>query len=122
MRGGTTATLNYNGRTFPVYPNYGWNNRLARVAMASLTVPADIVAVADCSHPLWAADVGRIAWANSGDGVLYPHSGLTAEDFRDDRFSRHNGGENMAFADGHAKWMSSSGIWGAGNSQMTIVR
>jgi len=118
MRGGYPTPMTYNGRSFPVYPNYGWNSALARLSMAALQASADVVAVADCSHPIWASHVGRIAWANSGDGVLYPHSGLTSEQFMTDRFSRHNGGENMAFADGHAKWMASNAIWGAGNAQM----
>jgi prepilin-type processing-associated H-X9-DG protein len=121
MRGGVATPMNYNSRTFPVYPNYGWNNSLAALAMAALTAPADIAAVADCSHPIWASHVGRIAWANSGDGVLYPPTG-TGDDYMKDIYSRHNGGENIAFADGHAKWMSSTAIWGAGNAQMITPR
>ncbi|MGD9497407.1 MAG: DUF1559 domain-containing protein [Armatimonadota bacterium] len=118
MRGGRMVPMTYNGRSFPVYPNYGWNASLAALSMAALTVPAEIVAVADCSHPIWASHVGRIAWANSGDGVLYPHSGMTSEQFMDERFSRHNGGEVMAFGDGHVKWMASRAIWSAGNATM----
>jgi len=120
-RGGTMSAMTYNGRTFPVYPNYGWNASLAAVAMAALTVPADIAAIADCSHPIWASHVGRIAWANSGDGVLYPYGGFDSAYYMSDKFSRHNGGENIAFADGHAKWMASTAIWGAGNAVMITV-
>ena len=120
-RGGTMSAMTYNGRTFPVSPNYGWNSSLAAVAMAALTVPADIAAIADCSHPIWASHVGRIAWANSGDGVLYPYGGFDSAYYMSDKFSRHNGGENIAFADGHAKWMASTAIWGAGNAVMITV-
>ncbi len=118
MRGGVMTPMTYNSRTFPVYPNYGWNSALARLSMAALTVPAEIVAIADCSHPIWASHVGRIAWANSGDAILYPPSGTSPEDYMNDTYSRHNGGENMAFADGHAKWMASQAIWSAGNAKM----
>ena len=34
---------------------------------------------------------------------------------------RHNEGCNIAFADGHAKWMASTAIWGAGNAVMITV-
>jgi prepilin-type N-terminal cleavage/methylation domain-containing protein/prepilin-type processing-associated H-X9-DG protein len=121
QRGGTTSPLNYNGRTFPVYPNYGWNSSLAARSMAEVTAPAETAAVADCSHPLWAADVGRIAWANSDDRILYPTSGTTSQDYMKDAYSRHLGGENICWADGHVKWMSSQAIYAAGNAKIVQV-
>jgi prepilin-type N-terminal cleavage/methylation domain-containing protein/prepilin-type processing-associated H-X9-DG protein len=120
-RGGTMNPMTYNGRHFPVYPNYGWNSNLARRKMDDVTAPAETAAIADCSHPIWASHVGRIAWANSQDGVLYPWGGHTADYFMTDMFSRHNGGSNIAWGDGHAKWMPDRAIWGAGNSNITAV-
>jgi len=120
MRGGTTTPYTYNGRQFPVSPNYGWNQLLAARSMAEVTAVAETAAVADCSHPLWIDHVGRIAWANSGDSVLYPASGTQA-DYMKDAYSRHSGGENIAWADGHVKWMSSAAIWSAGNAKIIQV-
>ncbi|MCD6361581.1 MAG: DUF1559 domain-containing protein [Armatimonadetes bacterium] len=122
MRGGVMRPMTYNGRHFPVYPNYGWNSALAARKMADLEHSAEVAAIADCSHPIWASHVGRIAWANSGDGVLYDDgAGYNANgypQYMTDAYSRHNGGENIAFADGHAKWMASMAIWGMGNSKL----
>lgn len=109
---GGTQTLTYNNWTFPVRPHYGWNDALGGRSLAVLTKPSETVAIADCSHQVFASHVGRIAWANSNDGVLYPVAPLTSADYMKDQYSRHNGGENIAFADGHAKWMASNAIWG----------
>lgn len=110
-RGGNFA-MTYNQWTFPVTPHYGWNDQLAGKSLAVCTKPSETVALADCSHQVFASHVDRIAWANSGDGVLYPPSGHTAAEYMNERYSRHNGGENIAFADGHAKWMASLSIHG----------
>jgi prepilin-type N-terminal cleavage/methylation domain-containing protein/prepilin-type processing-associated H-X9-DG protein len=109
---GSTNALVYNQWTFPVSPHYGWNDQLGGKSMSQCTKPAETVAIADCCHQVFASHVDRIAWANSGDGVLYPYGGLTSQDFMTDKYSRHNGGENIAFADGHAKWMASMAIHG----------
>ncbi|MBU0608402.1 MAG: DUF1559 domain-containing protein [Armatimonadetes bacterium] len=109
---GTTTTMTYNNWTFVVTPHYGYNDIIGGLSMAQLTKPAETVAIADCSHQVFASHVDRIAWANSGDGVLYPPSGHTSAEYMTDRYSRHNGGENITFADGHAKWMSSLSIHG----------
>jgi prepilin-type N-terminal cleavage/methylation domain-containing protein/prepilin-type processing-associated H-X9-DG protein len=109
---GSANPLTYNYWTFPVSPHYGYNDAIGGLSMAALTKPAETVAIADCSHQVFASHVDRIAWANSGDGVLYPPSGYTSADFMNDKYSRHNGGENIAFADGHAKWMASMSIHG----------
>ena len=117
-RGGD-APMTYNNWQFPVRPHYGWNTRLAFEKLAQVEKPAETVALADCSHQVFASIVGRIAWANSNDKVAfgagdpYPNGD---PNYMKDEFSRHNGGENMAFADGHAKWMSSRAIYGQGNS------
>ncbi len=116
---GSKSSLTYNNWTFPVRPHYGWNTRLAGVKMAKVERPAETVALADCSHQVFASIVGRIAWANSNDHVRYGDGGPWPNgdpDFMKDAYSRHNGGENIAYADGHAKWMASQAIYGRGNS------
>ena len=117
-RGGTATSWTYNGRTFRVYPNVGWNALLATYALGGVTKPSETVAISDCSHPIWGSDVARIAWASSGDGVLYPHSGLSTADFMTPFYSRHNGGEIVCFADGHVEWRSSTQIYAAGNANL----
>ena len=115
---GSNNALVYNNWTFPVTPDYGWNTYLNSAADASVTAPAETVAVPDCSHQVFADSVGRIAWANSQDGVLYPPGGHTAAEYMTDKYSRHNGGENLAMADGHAKWLASPTTWGTGDAKL----
>jgi prepilin-type N-terminal cleavage/methylation domain-containing protein/prepilin-type processing-associated H-X9-DG protein len=119
-RGSTSRALVYNNWRFPLTPHYGWNTYLSGLSMAAVTFPADTAAVADCSHQVLADHVGRIAWANSSDQVLYPGTGVGA-DYMNDRYSRHQGGESIAFADGHAKWMPSRTIWGLGNAKLIVA-
>jgi prepilin-type N-terminal cleavage/methylation domain-containing protein len=122
-RGGyTDRAITYNGRTYRVYPNVGWNALLATYPIGGVTQPSATAAIADCSHPIWASDVGRIAWASSGDGVLYPPAG-SASDYMTPTYSRHNGGEVICFGDGHTEWMNSRQIYAAGNALLvTPVR
>ncbi len=121
-RGAAGLTLVYNNWTFPTRPHYGWNTRLGGKKLAEVSEPSETVTIADCTHQIFADHVGRIAWANSGDGVLYDAgSGYNANGYPEymiESNSRHNGGENMAFADGHAKWMASAAIWGLGNAKL----
>ena len=113
------GTFTYNNWTFPVRPSYGWNTNLSFETLAVLEEPANTVAIADCSHQVFASIVGRIAWANSTDHVRYGSGGPWPNgdpNYMTDAYSRHNSGENMTFADGHAKWMASTAIYGKGNS------
>jgi prepilin-type N-terminal cleavage/methylation domain-containing protein/prepilin-type processing-associated H-X9-DG protein len=110
-RGGSQPLV-YNKWTFPVRSHYGWNTRLNYLTEAAVARPAEIVAIADCSHQIFIDSVGRIAWANSFDRVLYPAQAPTAT-YMTDAYSRHLGGEHIAFADGHAKWYKSQTIWGS---------
>ncbi|MFW5868006.1 MAG: DUF1559 domain-containing protein [Armatimonadota bacterium] len=119
--GGRTGPNEWNyGDTwsFPVNPGYGWNTHLAGKALAEIDKPADVITIGDCSHEAFANLPGRIAWAKASDRVHYS-DGYHAwpngnSDYMKDEFSRHNGGENHAYADGHAKWSSSQGTWSRG--------
>ena len=111
-----SGSLSYNTWSFPVRPSYGWNTRLADRALAELRAPSDTAAIADCSHPVLAGNVGRIAWANSPDAILHPPGDSSPEDYMTDQYSRHSSGENIVFTDGHAKWMASQAIYSRGDS------
>ncbi|MFO7945262.1 MAG: DUF1559 domain-containing protein [Armatimonadota bacterium] len=110
--------LNYAGVWhFEVNPAYGWNTYLAGKILAAVDEPAEIMAIGECSHEVFANLPGRIAWANSGDKVRYGNGAPWPNgdpDYMKCEYSRHNCGENHCFADGHAKWMQSSDIYGKG--------
>ncbi|MFO7947770.1 MAG: hypothetical protein R6V19_13255, partial [Armatimonadota bacterium] len=112
-----TNPLNYNNWHFEVNPAYGWNTYLAGQTLAAVDRPAEIVAICEASHEVFANCPGRIAWANSGDKVRYGDGAPWPNgdpDYMKCEYSRHNCGENHCFADGHAKWMQSSDIYGKG--------
>jgi prepilin-type N-terminal cleavage/methylation domain-containing protein/prepilin-type processing-associated H-X9-DG protein len=73
--------------------------------LASLAAPANTVAFADA--PLQASCGGRrVIWANACVCPTGDLSGMRGSN------TRHQGGSNLIFCDGHAKWMSSSQIAG----------
>ena len=78
----------------------GWG-----VTDASIRYPAELLAFADEYH--WIANGGNqgwtIAYANTCQAACLP-------DRRADTNTRHNGGSNICYADGHVKWMSAGGI------------
>ncbi|MFQ5808581.1 MAG: DUF1559 domain-containing protein [Armatimonadota bacterium] len=73
----------------PNEPGYAFNPNLAGKTLKSISQPAN-------TPMLW--DAG------AQPGGVQPAAGATT--------GRHNGGDNVSFADGHAKWMSASGISG----------
>ena len=104
--------------TFPVNPGYGWNTNLAGMMLAEIERPAGIMMLGDCSHEVYMSCPGRAAWANARDGVCWSggfHGWPDGNrDWMQDQYSRHNGGENHVYADGHAKWSSSMATYAAG--------
>jgi len=90
--------------------HYGYNSRIANRSMADVTSPAQIIALGDAGH--WAGDLY--------DGWLYayaPRSGWlgnpgTNPSLQVEANTRHNGGSNLGFADGHGKWMNAVDIAG----------
>ena len=83
------------------------------VRLAELKHPASTVLLGDAAH-MWGGK-GTFCWANSccdGGGswsyIDAPLDGLFHGAPSGDEWSRHNGGENLAFCDGHAKWSRSS--------------
>ncbi|OGV71229.1 MAG: hypothetical protein A3K19_11860 [Lentisphaerae bacterium RIFOXYB12_FULL_65_16] len=120
-RGGKDTPFTYNSRTYRVYPNIGWNENLKIQKTTKVTKPTDTAAITDCSHPIWSSHVDRIAWASSDDQVLYPVVAGAGGTFMNPNFSRHSGGENINWADGHVSWMTSLSIHIAGNARITQV-
>jgi prepilin-type N-terminal cleavage/methylation domain-containing protein/prepilin-type processing-associated H-X9-DG protein len=95
--------------------HYGYNSYIAGLSAASVVRVAECIAIGDCSH-----------WLCSAGGCNQRAYAYPAQEFRDpsvpcnanqannqtDRQTRHNGGSNLGFADGHAKWMSGPDIAG----------
>jgi prepilin-type N-terminal cleavage/methylation domain-containing protein/prepilin-type processing-associated H-X9-DG protein len=116
---GPECCANIWGRAFPVRPDYGMNEYLhcAGPSLGQLAAPAGLMVIADCSLPLsgWPGTVcgvpdllGRICGAaECGWNTWCP-----ASTFNED-WARHNGGENIGFADGHVKWAKWSNINGS---------
>lgn len=90
--------------------HYGYNANLSGRKDGDIQAPASVIAIGDAGH--W---IGNIY-----GGWLYayaPPSGWaghvdTDPSRRVDSNTRHNGGSNLGFADGHAKWMSAMTIAG----------
>ncbi len=66
--------------------------------------------VADCDNQIHACCGGqwRVAWAEICSSQ--PGGCAIQPDYPSDKYARHNGGENVCFADGHAKWFKSTVI------------
>ena len=93
---------------------YGYNGNLNARREADIRWPAELLAMSDASH--WYANAcgGRAAaWASihkrpSGNPCNANQVVNQIEDC-----TRHNGGSNVGYADGHAKWMAANAINGA---------
>jgi prepilin-type N-terminal cleavage/methylation domain-containing protein/prepilin-type processing-associated H-X9-DG protein len=102
--------------------SYGWNQSIffrcdcgtTGVNMASVVAPASKVMVADALHPQ--LDWSRLPFANytrnTGNGAVNtldfwfpPASNGGGEAIIPETHTRHSLGENIAFLDGHAKWV-----------------
>ena len=77
-------------------------------AMSSWKRPAQLVLVADAGQPV-CHNWYRVAYSN------VCAAGCTAS-ARIPENTRHNGGSNLAFADGHVKWMQAQAIVKAGSN------
>jgi prepilin-type processing-associated H-X9-DG protein len=89
--------------------NYGYNTWLANQKMATIQAPAGRILISDTRH--WAIPAcwpENVAYPNR-DG--YVQCGASSNlGNRNERSTRHNGGSNVGFCDGHAKWMKSDEI------------
>ncbi|MEA3400246.1 MAG: DUF1559 domain-containing protein [Armatimonadota bacterium] len=76
--------------------------------VADLSHPATTVMLGDSAHMF--GGKGALIWSNvccDGSWTTSPLDGIgfNGEPVDDSEVSRHNGGENYGFADGHAKWV-----------------
>ncbi|HHX39792.1 MAG TPA: DUF1559 domain-containing protein [Armatimonadetes bacterium] len=110
----------YRDFTFPgpASRGYAWADwafggvRTRPLTLAEINTPSTTIMLADSAHMF--GGKGAIIWANiccdDGSGTL---DGLTNDGKPvDDKQSRHFGGENIAFMDGHVKWMRSTDVFG----------
>ncbi|MEN6403840.1 MAG: DUF1559 domain-containing protein [Armatimonadia bacterium] len=97
---------------------YGFDTGLGGQALGVLTTPANRILISDARH--WAIGScypGNVAYPSIGSG--YSPCGAAAQANWTDAHTRHNGGSNIGFADGHAKWLSASTIIGQGTAMRT---
>jgi prepilin-type processing-associated H-X9-DG protein len=93
---------------------YGINGTVVGTAscvrMSQLTAPAAVLLIGDSVH--WYASQYWTAYAGcAADGYFNAAPTGTPAMATDDH-SRHNGGSNLNFCDGHAKWMKNTDIVG----------
>jgi len=108
--------FNYWGRTFQVFPSYGFNGNLRGLKLARINAPAQCLMLGDCCHPMGDA-AWRFTWPLAPGG--WPDKCHTAVDQRNPDWAIHNQGNNYCFADGHAKWLSANSFWADSNTYMT---
>jgi prepilin-type N-terminal cleavage/methylation domain-containing protein/prepilin-type processing-associated H-X9-DG protein len=84
------------------HPAYGYNDQVGSIAESVVTYPAQLAIMGDCAH--WSLRQNwSMAYANMCGASCNP---LNANP------TRHNGGSNIAFADGHAKWGQAQSLLG----------
>ncbi|MEI6501578.1 MAG: DUF1559 domain-containing protein [Armatimonadota bacterium] len=90
---------------------YGYAGDLGGVSLGALATPSERVLFSDARH--WnipSCYPGNIAYPSAGSG--YSPCGASAPANWIDGHTRHNGGSNLGFADGHAKWLAGQTIIG----------
>jgi len=89
--------------------NYGYNTWLANQSYGSIPAPAGRILISDTRH--WAIPAcwpQNVAYPNQ---PAYVQCGASSNPGNmNENATRHNGGSNIGFADGHAKWMKSQEI------------
>jgi len=95
--------------------DYGYNEIIGNVggglSIGQIKRPAEVVVLADCSSSwiggYWSSGrrdfLRRVAQGDCWTGCGCPPNDTV---FASSDYARHNGGSNICFADGHAKWYS----------------
>lgn len=94
---------------------YGLNISACAIPMAQMTAPAETIALGDSGA--WLSNMGgcdllAFAWAAQERYAGVPPCNARQAQNQGDKFTRHNGGSNLCFCDGHAKWLSALTIAG----------
>ncbi len=96
---------------------YGFNEHLHQVALklASVQYPSEGLLMGDCQHPLggWAQSscdyiLVRYAHSKTSGCGCPPNPTIFYQRVEDN--AAHNGGSNIAFIDGHVKWLKWSNL------------
>jgi prepilin-type N-terminal cleavage/methylation domain-containing protein/prepilin-type processing-associated H-X9-DG protein len=109
------GTWDYNSHLFPVLPSYGMNQGLYGVSLGVIRAPAECVILGESCHPM--AGDWRIAWPKCSSIGLASPCGIRTDLASQDKATVHNGGSNVAMADGHAKWLSATTIYDNGSGK-----
>ncbi len=98
----------YWARVFPVFPSYGFSSRVRAQKLAQIKEPATKLMLGDACHPM-GDQMWRFCWPLAPGG--WPDKCNTAVNQKDPDWAVHNGGGNICFADGHAKWLNANSLW-----------
>jgi len=110
-----SATVNQSGYGINYRLPYSWHG--IRI-MADIPRPAETMVLGDAMNLDICWNIYRMAYAGiCGWEVSCDYVGTWPQE----RNTRHNGGENLAFADGHGKWMSASGIMQAAGATPSVI-
>jgi prepilin-type N-terminal cleavage/methylation domain-containing protein/prepilin-type processing-associated H-X9-DG protein len=96
---------------WPTVIGYGLNPKISGKAIASVDKPADTIAIVETryyypGHPSYNAAYGGSYSAYPSDSAIDPGAKIAGWTYSKSlTANRHNDGNNVAFADGHAKWM-----------------
>jgi len=94
---------------------YGLNASITNTAMGQITLPAETIALGDSGA--WLSNMGgcnlmAYAYASQNNKPTATPCNAAQVGNQIDQCTRHNGGSNLCFVDGHAKWMAGSAIGG----------
>lgn len=93
--------------------NYGYNSALQALKDGDIRAPAELISFGDASHWFGNGCGGRsFAWPRIDKRPSGSACGGNTSTNWVDVCSRHNGGTNLGYADGHAKWMASMTVHG----------
>ncbi len=84
---------------------YGFNQSVFNLPLANMRYPAELCVMGDARH--WIINTGNQGWAHAYANIC---AAGCNPDRRIDDNARHNGGSDVAFADGHVKFLSCGAI------------
>ncbi|MCC6446252.1 MAG: hypothetical protein IT210_22715 [Armatimonadetes bacterium] len=100
---GVTGNWQYPKEFIGAYVGIGFNDQARWRALAAIKKPAEFLVFMDGPFAL-TCGIRRGAYANACGAVC-------TESLRIPSNARHTGGENLIFADGHAKWYKAEDLW-----------